>query len=402
MAGGKETPRQKMIGMMYLVLTALLALNVSKQVIAAFITLNDKLDASAEVIEHKIDSNYSGFDQKRATMVAKKMNTKWLDLWQNKAGEVMDETDLMVDFLLRECNDMIKEAEGEDWIAEEEEIETKNGKKKVVRSLNSLFDIQAYDNYDIPTHMFVGGDPHNPKERGLAIPKMIHQFRDKVCTLMGTYKEGSKNYVFEAPANEDGLEEALKTCNTVDTAKIKQVYETLTFPETLYSHGEERDMPWPSVMFDHAPIVAAAAMFTSLKLDVKNAESIISEYMLAKVEVEMFDFNKIEPLAFARTSYLNQGDSMNLNVMIAAYDSTEVAQIRYGIDADTANPENWVTTDGAIPLYAQSPGTHKVKGVIGVKERGEVTWKRFLIYLQCGSTYGSSCSTRNESALLGI
>mgnify|MGYP001070893495 FL=1 len=39
MAGGKETPRQKMIGMMYLVLTALLALNVSKQILDAFVAI---------------------------------------------------------------------------------------------------------------------------------------------------------------------------------------------------------------------------------------------------------------------------------------------------------------------------------------------------------------------------
>ena len=49
MAGGKETPRQKMIGMMYLVLTALLALNVSSTVIEKFIFLNDSLErANAE------------------------------------------------------------------------------------------------------------------------------------------------------------------------------------------------------------------------------------------------------------------------------------------------------------------------------------------------------------------
>ena len=41
MAGGKETPRQKMIGMMYLVLTALLAMNVSKDIIEAFVMIND-------------------------------------------------------------------------------------------------------------------------------------------------------------------------------------------------------------------------------------------------------------------------------------------------------------------------------------------------------------------------
>ena len=43
MAGGKETPRQKMIGMMYLVLTALLALNVSKEILDAFILMDTGL-----------------------------------------------------------------------------------------------------------------------------------------------------------------------------------------------------------------------------------------------------------------------------------------------------------------------------------------------------------------------
>jgi hypothetical protein len=43
MAGGKETPRQKMIGMMYLVLTALLALNVSKQILDAFVAIEENI-----------------------------------------------------------------------------------------------------------------------------------------------------------------------------------------------------------------------------------------------------------------------------------------------------------------------------------------------------------------------
>jgi hypothetical protein len=43
MAGGKETPRQKMIGMMYMVLTALLALNVSNSVLEKFAIIDDTL-----------------------------------------------------------------------------------------------------------------------------------------------------------------------------------------------------------------------------------------------------------------------------------------------------------------------------------------------------------------------
>lgn len=47
MAGGKLSPRQKMINMMYLVLTALLAMNVTKEILHAFETLSESLEASA-------------------------------------------------------------------------------------------------------------------------------------------------------------------------------------------------------------------------------------------------------------------------------------------------------------------------------------------------------------------
>lgn len=48
MAGGKLSPRQKMINMMYLVLTALLALNVSKEIIKAFNLIENSLDNSTK------------------------------------------------------------------------------------------------------------------------------------------------------------------------------------------------------------------------------------------------------------------------------------------------------------------------------------------------------------------
>lgn len=95
MAGGKETPRQKMIGMMYLVLTALLALNVSKQIVAAFVTLNDKLDASATIINKKNEDTHAEFDKKRAALVATKGDMKLLEMWQGKATELKKETTLI-------------------------------------------------------------------------------------------------------------------------------------------------------------------------------------------------------------------------------------------------------------------------------------------------------------------
>ena len=51
MAGGKETPRQKMIGMMYLVLTALLALNVSKSILDAFVNIEENIQENDFLVE---------------------------------------------------------------------------------------------------------------------------------------------------------------------------------------------------------------------------------------------------------------------------------------------------------------------------------------------------------------
>ena len=48
MAGVKETPRQRMIGMMYLVLTALLALQVSNQILQKFVLINDGLERTSK------------------------------------------------------------------------------------------------------------------------------------------------------------------------------------------------------------------------------------------------------------------------------------------------------------------------------------------------------------------
>jgi hypothetical protein len=393
MAGGKETPRQKMIGMMYLVLTALLALNVSKQIVAAFVTLNDKLDASATIINNKNEDTHAEFDKKRAALQATKGDMKLLELWQGKATDLKYETAVLVSYLLTECNEMIKTAEGIDWIAEDgkgEAVDSKGTKAEVVTKLKPLMEINGMDNYDIPTNMFVGGNPNSPVQRGLDIRVKIHEYRDKIAVMMATYTQGKdKNWTFTPPADETGLGEALKTCNPADTAKIAQFYKALTLPEKLHAHEDGvEDMPWPSVIFDHAPIVAAAAMFTSLKLDVKNAESMATEYMLGKVEAPVFNFNKIEPLAFARTGYINQGDSLDLSVMIAAYDSNEVSKIKYGIDGDTANEANWKEISGKIGLYGDSPGMHKVKGQIGVKEKGELSWKPWEFTYTVGQPMG--------------
>ena len=58
-----ETPRQKMIGMMYLVYLALLALNVSAMLLNSFVTVSDTMDASNANIQTKVADTYNKFEQ---------------------------------------------------------------------------------------------------------------------------------------------------------------------------------------------------------------------------------------------------------------------------------------------------------------------------------------------------
>ena len=59
MAGGKQTPRQKMIGVMYLVLTAMLALNVSAEVLEAFVLVDKGLNQTLKSFSSKNEDYYN-------------------------------------------------------------------------------------------------------------------------------------------------------------------------------------------------------------------------------------------------------------------------------------------------------------------------------------------------------
>ena len=76
MAGYKETPRQKMIAMMYLVLTALLALNVSVEIIEAFVIVNKSIEGTNVNLKSKNDETYARFEQQNL-LNANKVGPFW-------------------------------------------------------------------------------------------------------------------------------------------------------------------------------------------------------------------------------------------------------------------------------------------------------------------------------------
>ncbi len=380
MAGNKETPRQRMIGMMYLVLTALLALNVSKEIVNAFVKLNDKLEISNNLLEKQTAEIYDKFEFAMSIKNTKKAT----EPWNERALKIKMKAESEIEFLLNETNVLLQEVEGKltNWIF----VNKKTGKKE----LKSLMDVEGKEDYDAATRLFVGGNPLEPIERGKKIKMRLNTLRNFICETMSAYTYGKKKFVFDINSvrnfdpkkkeSNNQLAKAMERCNPADTAKIAQIFRTLSYPEKLTEYGEETS--WEGSMFDHSPVVAAAALFTSLRMDIKTCEAIAIEHLYNKIYAPVFPINKIEPVAFAPTGYLNIGDTMPLKVMIAAYDSNNVSQIRYSTDE---NLENYNETKGVITLKADVAGEKKIFGKIAVKERGELVWKPWQFRYEVGA-----------------
>lgn len=365
MAGGKETPRQKMIGLMYLVLMALLAMNVSKEIINAFITLDNKLIEGNGAFVSKGKAAFSKIETADA-----QTGNDVTKFWYGKAKNVKGIADRMNDYIFDLKASMLTESvvPGGDinmWVNTAED-----GTRTIKNLLDPENEYPKKDDYDTPSRMF-GGEPGLPGyEKGAEIRTRIHTLRDSLIYELATHNFGG-NFTFNIEngiADTTALQEGLKGVHKDDMAVITQLYTSLTQPETMLNHGKEQ--AWQVVMFDHAPVVAAAAVFSSIQNDVRNAEATAMEHLLSKVTVPPVKFNAVEAMAIG-VPYVNQGDSLPIKVIVAAWDSSEYVASNYSIDeGESLNAKSHKGYAGVL-APSNSVGVHTVKGNVMVEVDGK-------------------------------
>ena len=472
MGGGKETPRQKMVGLMYLVLMALLAMNVSKEIINAFVTLNNKLEGSIEQVE-AFNTNLSGiFATKLATLKATGAPPDELA----RVEFHKNTNDTIVSLTRHMCNDIVKRnlfllisAAAQDTKFEEfddieeaiisDNAEAKTRLKALVDKVNGLgliavdehhelhgleendeyhnplFDIddEGYihirdlsnytkkDDYDTPTRLLAGESFEQIAPEGLHMMENITHYRNDLIALIANHPsdtlEGGIVYQYEFDTSlikdpdfllTEGERQAFAAVvdsviefeiaenklDPKDAETVRNIYVRMTIPKKVMNHGEE--YPWIFGQFDHAPIVAASAVMTSVRSDVLGVQTLASQLINSRVKVQSFNFNKIDPLAFSATSYINQGDSLSLRVMIAAYDSSEAMELKYWVDdtsqlskneseQDLANMKSFKGRAGQSVSITGSVGDHTLAGFIAVKEKGVKKWKPWKFNYSVGS-----------------
>ncbi len=325
MSGAKETPRQKMIGMMYLVLTALLALNVSKEILNAFIAIEESLNTTNVNFDGKNQILYSKFDKALADNKGKAQ--KYFDNAQKAkkwSKELCDSINAVKARLYQAVQGVTKEQS----------------------DTFQLKYLDSKDNYDIPTRILIGADPETPTGSAIGLKKQIEEFKKNMANLI------------DNPTEKAGLKLGLDTKDT-------------------YSVAEEKTVTWEDNNFYHAPIAAVLSIMAKLKTDVKNAEGDVVQTLLKSVTANDYSFDAVEAKVVAESNYITAGEEYRADIFVSAHNSAQDPQVLVGkVDTtDRKHPkvigtgEN-VPVSGGVGRYivkTSAQGDQNYDGVINVK-----------------------------------
>jgi gliding motility-associated protein GldM len=380
MGGGKETPRQKMVGMMYLVLTALLALNVTKAVLDAFVAIEDNIQKACVTQLQRGDSFIS--DLKEAQMdksnpgkVAKvKAILKIVDQIDKETAARIAFIDEVKMTILTKSGEKVSEVKPND----KEAILWKpySNKDPLRPARLNLIAVEAKDDYDVPMHEIIGDELTNITGSGKQLWSQYNSFRKAICSLVGSYTDGERNWSFKpieinSFKDIDDLDkqvEKMLSENKInvqeDKEVLKQIYMELTKNER-YDTEEEKNIHWAGKTFDHSPIVAAIASLSSMQQEILSARATALAHLKAKVSTGDFSFNKVMPLAYGPL-FATEGDDIELKVMMAAYDSDNnpIVKLEQGTgDIEIGNGQ------GIIRTKASGKNELLFNGSVGIRRK---------------------------------
>ncbi|MEO9872353.1 type IX secretion system motor protein PorM/GldM [Ekhidna sp.] len=273
MAGGKETPRQKMIGMMYLVLTALLALNVSSTVLDKFAFINESLErANAETSERNART-ITGMKS-----AAKDKGNRDDDLKVVSDAETLRAETMKIFSELEEYKETFVEITG-DYM---------EGHKGDRRFINGKTDYDKVGNYMMPIEE--GGDGNGARMKELL--------------------NGYANYI----------QKVLKE-NGADDSKLKQYHKIALDAEEdpIYSKDENQNgKKWSQLAFESSPTHAGLATVSEFQANVLAFETSALDFLVKRVGLKDITFDQIKPVVMPESQYVAAGTKYKADMFIAA------------------------------------------------------------------------------------
>ncbi len=333
MAGGKETPRQKMIGMMYLVLTALLALNVSKAILDAFVAIEENIQLAnlneygrgrEKLIELEEVSQDKSNPQAMAKAKTLLKTVKEIDAMTGAQIKMIDDLKLAI---LEKCKEKVDQAGPENIITKKYDAADPLRPTRM-----NLMKVDGKDKYDEPMEvMGIAEDIKKPGGEGMKLWEAYQKYRKDLTELVAkSSSTKEKKYSFVAPAFNKStdfaviakeLEKSMKTVAPDDKDVLMKIYSSLTKVEFADMHeGEIKDVHWIGRTFDHSPSVAALASLSSMQKEILTARAEAVALIRGRVGGGEYSFNKVMALAYG-PEVANQNEEIEIQVLMAAFDS---------------------------------------------------------------------------------
>ncbi len=411
MGGGKETPRQKMIGMMYLVLMAMLALNVSKSIIDAFVAIEENIQISSQN-EHarglekltQLDEQAKSGDTPEVKAKAKKL----LDAC-NAIDKITAEQIKYLDALKMEILIEIKEEPGKLKPGPESIITTAFDPKFPLRPIRmNLTHVTNKDKYDESMRIF--GISNNLKKpepykckssattAGIELWENLLKYRGELASLLVTSSSNdSVKYSFVDPkiVKYKDLADLQKSVTAAfkkskispeDYADVEKIYISLTKNEDWEDEHNPEGVHWLGKIFNHAPSVAAIASLSGLQKEILTARADAISLIRSRLGAGEYSFNKIQGLAFPETAVLNPGDQFEVTVMMAAFDSDKQPIVK----PSQGTVSNVADGKATLKLSAPQNGEMVIKGIVGISnKRGEIKEMPYETKVQVAAKAGA-------------
>ncbi|MFD0792659.1 gliding motility protein GldM [Mucilaginibacter litoreus] len=316
MAGGKETPRQRMIGILYLVLLGLIALNVPDSLLDAFRNITNSLDKSRANVTTGIQNTYSAFEQTK--LKEQPERAKPIYDRAKQASKIAEDLNNYIESLKAT---LIKEGGG------------------INPTIN---DVDARDNLDISPRVMV------EQKNADKLRKMIDETRDKLINILPERERQGVNFSLNAidpPKNGD----------------VKKSWQEANFGDGI-------------------PLGAALTTLAKIQADAKNAENEVVKKILGEVDQAVVNLDKFSAVAVAPSSYVIAGQPYTAEVFLTASDSKSSPDIsvngnklavqdgkgKYSVSTGSEGTFTWVGTirvrqnDGTYKEYKTTPQTYQV------------------------------------------
>ena len=315
MAGGKETPRQKMIGMMYLVLTALLALQVNSAILLKFKFLDDSLTQVNNKTDVAADNTIKGIQD---AVVKNRNAAKDLEVLK-QSQEIRAKTKAMVDYL-------------------------RTVRTKLVTGTGNQAGATDYKDPDANNKVMpimIGG-----KKNGLAYP---------LKTELNKYSDYMKQFLpGAAPLALDGRQDE----------RITKSKETTTH--------DQRNKDFAELNFENTPLVAALAVLSQKETEVLKYQSDALDAQARKVGAEILVFDKLGAFASAESQTVAAGTKYKAELFMTAAATGLKQDMSSSMGAVPVDPK---TNHGKIEFTAR-PGAFDKDGNAKASWTGKIKINR--------------------------